>query len=99
MIYMEITSLPNFLLMLDGKDSRSSIAIVSNFYRHYHERGKSIDSTGFYDQAESICEMIKLKLPHYSPLEPQKALSKAQIDPILAEIHHNRGCICTETNQ
>lgn len=66
---------------------------------YYHERGKSVDSTGFYDQAESICEMIKLKLPHYSPLEPQKALSKAQIDPILAEIHHNRGCICTETNQ
>jgi tetratricopeptide (TPR) repeat protein len=49
--------------------------------------------------AQDICESLKARL--YDQLEAMSpnAVTHKQLDSILAEIQHNRGCIATEINE
>lgn len=64
--------------------------------RYYHERGYSIDSKPFFDSALKLSESLKPLLESTS--KPAKPELLAQLNAILAELHHNQGCIGTETN-
>ncbi|ERF72851.1 hypothetical protein EPUS_04286 [Endocarpon pusillum Z07020] len=63
-----------------------------------HERGRSSDSDLFNSMAKDICESLKARLYEQPEAMSSKAAIHKQLDSILAEIQHNRGCIATETN-
>ena len=80
--------------MLAGKSPSIGCVPSSNRARYQHERGVSSEAVVYYDIAQSICESLKwtIKTINNSPI------SEKQVDAILAELNHNRGCIATETN-
>ena len=63
--------------------------------RYYHERGYSSDSKPFFVSAQK-CESLRPILKSSNSSAAAEQLS--QLDAILAELHHNLGCIGTETN-
>ncbi len=64
-------------------------------HRYIHECGRSADSPPFFIEAQSIAEALKLSNLNSSDL---KRDDTKQLDSLLAEIHHNFGCVGTETN-
>lgn len=63
--------------------------------RYYHERGYSSGSKEFFLTAQ-MCESLRPELE--SSAAPDAPGLLCQLDAILAELHHNLGCIGTETN-
>ena len=63
--------------------------------RYIHECGRSADSPPFFAEARHIVETLKASLPqgHNAGKDDTK-----QLDSLLAEVHHNFGCVGTETN-
>lgn len=63
--------------------------------RYHHERGYSSGSNEFFRTAQ-MCESLRPELE--SSTAPAAPELLRQLDAILAELHHNLGCIGTETN-
>lgn len=63
--------------------------------RYYHERGYSTESKPFFDSA-LVCEALRPLLENHASPASREQLH--QLDAILVELHHNLGCIGTETN-
>jgi hypothetical protein len=62
-----------------------------------HERGISHECEEFCDIAQNVCEKLK---SHLSVDGIQsKLITVDNVDSVLAEIHHNRGCIAAEMNR
>lgn len=49
--------------------------------------------------ADSICESLKARLHEQPEGMSKNIVTHKQLDSILAEIQHNRGCIATEINE
>jgi tetratricopeptide (TPR) repeat protein len=49
--------------------------------------------------AQDICESLKARLYEQPEAMSPNAVTHKQLDSILAEIQHNRGCIATEINE
>jgi tetratricopeptide (TPR) repeat protein len=49
--------------------------------------------------AENICESLKTRLSKHPEAMSKNSVTFKQLDSILAEIQHNRGCIATEINE
>ena len=49
--------------------------------------------------AKDICESLKARLHEQSEAMSPNAVTHKQLDSMLAEIQHNRGCIATEINE
>ena len=79
--------------MQDGKYNRQLTETELNqFVRYYHESGNSADSAPFFELARSCAELLKS-----SSSENDQGYLK-EVEATLAEIHHNLGCVGTETN-
>lgn len=63
--------------------------------RYYHETGFSNDSQPILEFAQGLCESLKSTFSISAVANPLVE----EIDATLAELHHNLGCIGTETNQ
>ena len=70
--------------------------VTDEFLRYYHERGYSIDSKPYFDLALKLCESLRRFLDGLSG--PGRPEILVQLNTIFAELHHNLGCIGTETN-
>lgn len=66
---------------------------------YHHERGRSSDARVFNDLAQDICFSLKRRLRRPSGTDSPSTQHWQELDRILAEIEHNRGCIATEINE
>lgn len=58
-----------------------------------------MDSEQFCDIAQNICVSLKKFYPLPYAIETDESPTEGQIDYILAEVFHNRGCIAAEMNR
>lgn len=58
-----------------------------------------MDSQPLFEFAQTLCESIKDVISSDTTSTTMDTVSRSQIDSTLAELHHNLGCIGTETNQ
>ena len=64
-----------------------------------HERGKSQECEELCVIGQRVCEKLKSFLNEYRYRTLKKGVTRQQVDYVLAEIHHNQGCIAAEMNQ
>lgn len=76
-----------------------SRSVLTGFDRYYHETGYSIESMPFFESAQSTAERLKSSLHQLAPAEAKISDLTKTLDSIIAETHHNLGCIGTETNE
>lgn len=65
---------------------------LNHFDRFHHESGNSADSAPFFELARSSAELLK------SSHSGNDQAHLKEVEATLAEIHHNLGCVGTETN-
>lgn len=65
---------------------------------YHHETGRSLDAKSFNSLAQDICLTLKRSLQDAVVTHEDRTNLK-ELDRVLAEIEHNRGCIATETNE
>lgn len=65
--------------------------------RFYHESGNSFEAIPFYERAQSLGEYVERNLS--DELFTDDTISSEDVAAMLAEIHHNVGCVATETNK
>jgi hypothetical protein len=58
-----------------------------------------LESGLFCDIAQNICESLQKFYPLSYTIETDESPTERDVDNILAEIHHNRGCIAAEMNR
>lgn len=75
------------------------IFLLANSIRHYHEIGRSLESEGFLDIAEHICTDLLKFYPLNYIIETDDSPTEGQINDVVAEIYHTRGCIAAEMNR
>ena len=75
-----------------------SMRFTDNVDRFYHECGRSSDAAPMFASAQAIAERLETDLSNeqYIILDRTKAIK--EVNSLIAEIHHNFGCIGTETN-
>lgn len=69
------------------------------FDRFYHESGNSLEALPFFERAQELGEFVKRHLADELFTDDESPLSADDVAPMLAEIHHNIGCVATETNK
>ena len=71
---------------------------MANVSRYYHERGNSMQSASFFNVAQSWLESLKIISTENLPQSLVTPSFAEMLDTVLTEIHHNSGCVATETN-
>ena len=67
--------------------------------RYYHETGHSAEATSFIEMAQEISMSLKTKLTESSSHSSTHTEKVRILQDIIAETHHNLGCIGTEVNR
>lgn len=67
-------------------------------HRYAHESGKSVDSSQYFADAQLIAERLRDSMESNAAQPLPRSSSPNHVDSLLAEIHHNIGCVSTETN-
>jgi tetratricopeptide (TPR) repeat protein len=80
-----------------SEDDYSFARLLTAAGWYHHERGRSSDAKIFNNLAEEICKSLQKRLKGSTTDLSQS--HHLQLDRILAEIDHNRGCIATEVNE
>lgn len=75
------------------------MALLTQGSRFCHETGRFLESEKFLRIAQRICDKLKTFYPLSYHVETDDTPSIEEVDAILAEVHHNRGCIAAETNR
>jgi tetratricopeptide (TPR) repeat protein len=57
-----------------------------------------MESVAFFNTAQSLAESLKGELTVEVPQIPVTPKFAEKVDAVLTEIHHNSGCVATETN-
>ncbi|KAL8305078.1 hypothetical protein RB598_003018 [Gaeumannomyces tritici] len=68
---------------------------------YYHETGHSTESEPYFDFSIKICRSILAQLKNSTPTQSgvTNGFIEADLKSMMAEVHHNLGCIGTETNR
>ncbi|KAF1850931.1 uncharacterized protein K460DRAFT_24339 [Cucurbitaria berberidis CBS 394.84] len=66
---------------------------------YYHETGHFVESQALIGHSQSVAEATKLTLSKVTTHNVQTKNVEKQLATLLAETHHNLGCIGTESNQ
>jgi hypothetical protein len=67
--------------------------------RHYHEIGRPLESQEFLDVAERTCTDLLRFYPLNYTIETDETPTESQINDVIAEIYHTRGCLAAEINR
>ncbi|KAL8327943.1 hypothetical protein RB597_003991 [Gaeumannomyces tritici] len=68
---------------------------------YYRETGQSTESEPYFDFSATICQSILAQLKTNTPTQNgvTNGVIEADLKSMMAEVHHNLGCIGTETNR
>jgi hypothetical protein len=67
--------------------------------RYYYETGHFTESQSFMEQAQPVGETTRSAFEHLDSPDTKKEDATEELVAILAETHHNLGCIGTESNR
>ncbi|GME43675.1 putative tetratricopeptide repeat domain-containing protein [Neofusicoccum parvum] len=73
--------------------------LLHDYPRFYHESGSSLEALPFFQKAQALGEFVKLQFDDELSTTEESAVSIEEVKVMLAEIHHNIGCVATETNK
>ncbi|KAI8940906.1 hypothetical protein NX059_002164 [Plenodomus lindquistii] len=66
---------------------------------YYHETGHFTESQDLIEHAQQVAKSLRSNMAQATSDPPAVAADTLELDAILAETHHNLGCIGTESNQ
>ncbi|KAH7348146.1 P-loop containing nucleoside triphosphate hydrolase protein [Pyrenochaeta sp. MPI-SDFR-AT-0127] len=66
---------------------------------YYHETGRFVESQALIEHAQSVAEAAQSAVSHVRKESGTEKDTAQQLITLLAETHHNLGCIGTESNQ
>ncbi|KAF4539975.1 Tetratricopeptide repeat domain-containing protein [Lasiodiplodia theobromae] len=97
-----LASLMNYSEGLEGLESDMSskfrlAKLLTDSGWFYHESGNSLEALPLYEKAQRLGEYVERNLK--DELFTDDTISSEDVTAMLAEIHHNMGCVATETNK
>ncbi|KAF4307943.1 putative tetratricopeptide repeat domain-containing protein [Botryosphaeria dothidea] len=101
-LFPHVMKLKDFSEKLEDLDSDASsmfqlARLLTDAGWFHHEAGNSLEALPFFEKAKEHGEFMKLNLA--DELFTDDTISTEEVTSMLAEIHHNIGCLATETKK